>query len=409
MADAPTITVSGGSSASITISNDASVSTLVAAADNSFSIDVASPSSESISISSDSVSLAVSSASSTTSTVKELFNTIEVATAIPAFGTIRLRDIADVVGDPTSNQVLVYNQGENNFQFADQSGTGGPGDEALDFAIQVTNTDGAFDTILSSTFEAGTSITSVLDSILNPYQYTTLTIDKFTGSINGSSQSITSGKNVEVGSTIILATIAYTIDKSFEFIQTNSVSLLLDNEARQTNMPRTTQTGLTVNPSYATTNNTPTSDSFKMQLVDVGSGASPSKTITSNTFNFNWRFSTRLCTGSSVVNSNSLATDVYADFSSEVLQSDPGTSSFDLTTTVDNENDSNHTFLLIPSDFGTLKSVTQNQSTDVTADFVLDGTFTATNSNGVGVSYYIYRTNDTGAFNSGVTLTVKLN
>lgn len=124
MADAPTITVSGGSSASITISNDASVSTLVAAADNSFSIDVASPSSESISISSDSVSLAVSSTSSTTSTVKELFNTIEVATAVPAFGTIRLRDIADVVGDPTSNQVLVYNQGENNFQFADRSGAG---------------------------------------------------------------------------------------------------------------------------------------------------------------------------------------------------------------------------------------------------------------------------------------------
>ena len=91
------------------------------------------------------------------------------------------------------------------------------------------------------------------------------------------------------------------------------------------------------------------------------------------------------------------------------MQSDPGSSSFNLTTTVDNENDSNHTFLLIPSDFGTLKSVTQNQSTDVTADFVLDGTFTATNSNGVGVSYYIYRTNDTGAFNSGVTLTVKLN
>jgi len=322
---------------------------------------------------------------------------------------MRLRDLADVVGAPTSNQVLVYNQGENNFQFADQSGTGGPGDEALDFAIQVTNTDGAFDTILSSTFEAGTSITSVLDSILNPYQYTTLTIDKFTGSINGSSQTMTSGKNVEVGSTIMLSTIGYTIDKSFEFIQNNSVKLLMDNEVRQTNMPRTTQTGLSLSPSYATTNNIPATDSFKMQLVDVGSGASPSKTITSNIFNFNWRYSTRLCTGSSLVNSNALATAVYADFSSEVLQSDPGSSSFNLTTTVDNENDSNHTFLLIPSDFGILKSVTQNQSTDVTADFVLDGTFTATNSNGVGVSYYIYRTNDTGAFNSGVTLTVKLN
>ena len=409
MSNPAEIIVGGSGSTSISVDSTGGQSIVVSPV-GSTSVSVGSVESQSISITSLSTEVTVSSPDAQSVSVNNTPITVEVFTGTsPDIGVKRLRDLEDVIGDPTSNQVLVYNQGENNFQFADQSGTGGPGDEALDFAIQVTNTDGAFDTIINSTFEAGTSITSVLDSILNPYQYTTLTIDKFTGSINGSAQSITSGKNVEVGSTIILSTIAYTIDKSFEFIQNNSVSLLLDNEVRQTNMPRVTQTGLNVDPSYATTNNTPTSDSFKMQLVDVGSGASPSKTITSNTFNFNWRFSTRLCTGSSVVNSNSLATDVYADFSSEVLQSDPGTSSFDLTTTVDNENDSNHTFLLIPSDFGTLKSVTQNQSTDVTADFVLDGTFTATNSNGVGVSYYIYRTNDTGAFNSGVTLTVKLN
>lgn len=64
---------------------------------------------------------------------------------------------------------------------------------------------------------------------------------------------------------------------------------------------------------------------------------------------------------------------------------------------------------MIPTAFGTIKSVLQNNSTDVTADFVLDGTFTATNSFGVGVSYYIYRTNDTGAFNDDVVLTVTLN
>ena len=409
MADAPTITVSGGSSASITIAGDASVSTLVATPDSSFSIDIASPSSESISISSDSVSLSVSSDSSTTSTVKELFNTIEVAAPIPTIGRIKLRDLEDVVGDPTSNQVLVYNQGQDNFQFADQSGTGGAGDESLDFAIPVTNTDGAFDTIINSTFEAGTSITSVLDNILNPYQYATLTINRFTGSINGSSQSITSSRDLEVGASVILSTIGYTINKPFEQIENNSVKLLLDNQVRQTNMPRTTQTGLTLDPSFSTSNSSPTTDSFKMQLVDVGSGPSPSKTITSNVFTFSWLYSTRLCTAASSVTSNSEATALYQSVSSQVLQSDPGSSPFNLTATSTSESDSNFTFLMIPTDHGTLQSVTQNNSTDVTADFGLDGTFTAINVNGAAVSYYIYRTNDTGAFNSGVTLTVRLN
>ena len=220
---------------------------------------------------------------------------------------------------------------------------------------------------------------------------------------------MTSDKTVEVGSSIILSTIGYTIDKDFEFIQNNSVKLLLDNQVRQTNMPRTTKTGLNLNPGYSTTNNTPATDSFKMQLVDVGAGVSGSKTITSNTFNFNWRYSTRLCTGASIVDSNALATTLYGSVVSNTLQADPGSSAFNLTTGSDNEDDNNFTFLMIPQDFGTLKSVTQNNSTDVTADFELDGTFTATNSNGVGVSYYIYRTTDTGAFNSGVTLTVKLN
>jgi hypothetical protein len=66
---------------------------------------------------------------------------------------------------------------------------------------------------------------------------------------------------------------------------------------------------------------------------------------------------------------------------------------------------------LIPEPFGTLKSVVQNSSFDVTADFVqvTSSTFTVTTATGISVAYYIYRTNDPGAFNNGNTLTISFN
>lgn len=409
MSDATTLSVSGGSSASVTISADPGIATVVATPDSSVSVEIGAGSSPSFSIVGSSTQISVSQEAFATSTVKEQFNTISVATAVPTFGNMALRDLTDVIGDPTSGQVLIYNQGENNFQFADQVGGGGGGgaEELTDFSIPVTNTDGAFDTIIGTTYETNTSMTSILNDILNPYQYLTITLDKFSGSINGSSQSINGTKTLEVGSTLILSTIGYTIDKDFEFVKPNSVELLLDNSVRQTGLPRTTQTGVTLDPSYSTTNTTVTSDTFKLRATDLGSGVSSEKVIESNSFSFFWRFSTRLCASTSAVTSNSEATALYNAGVDSTLIGNP--SSFSLTCTAANASDSNHTFFMIPTAFGTIKSVLQNNSTDVTADFVLDGTFTATNSFGVGVSYYIYRTNDTGAFNDDVVLTVTLN
>ena len=80
----------------------------------------------------------------------------------------------------------------------------------------------------------------------------------------------------------------------------------------------------------------------------------------------------------------------------------------DFTCSEENASDSNFSFLIWPSTFGILKSVLQNNSTDVTADFGLVGQYTVTNLNGVAITYYIYKTNDTGAFNDDVVLTVTL-
>ena len=116
---------------------------------------VGSVDSQSVSISSTSTEVTVSSPETQSLSVNTTPFTVEVSTNSNLIsGATRLRELTDVIGDPTSGQVLIYNQGENNFQFADQTGGGGGGgdsEELTDYAIQVTNSDGAFDTIIGTT------------------------------------------------------------------------------------------------------------------------------------------------------------------------------------------------------------------------------------------------------------------
>ena len=186
MADTATITVGGGNSASITVQQQAVLSAVIPDASASVSLDVASSSSPSFDIAVPAVSFDISSSTAFVATVKEQFNTITVSSAIPAVGTTRLRDLEDVKGDPTSGQILVYNLGENNFQFQDQNTGGAGGDDLTDEAITVTNTDGGFSSLVGGTFETGTSITTILKNILDPYKLPQFTSFSLTYSAEGS-------------------------------------------------------------------------------------------------------------------------------------------------------------------------------------------------------------------------------
>ena len=150
---------------------------------------------------------------------------------------------------------------------------------------------------------------------------------------------------------------------------------------------------------------------FKLRATDEGSGNSAETQINSSELKFLWRYSTRLAASSTIPASNGQATVLYGDSVDAVQVADPGSGSIDLDCNAQNIDPDNYTFLMIPESFGTLRSVILNNSTDVTADFiqVTSSTFTATNDHGVGVSYYIYRTNDPGAFSDSSTLTIKFN
>ena len=71
------------------------------------SVEIGAGSSPSFSIVGSSTQISVSQEAFATSTVKEQFNTISVATAVPTFGNMALRDLTDVIGAPTSHTVLI--------------------------------------------------------------------------------------------------------------------------------------------------------------------------------------------------------------------------------------------------------------------------------------------------------------
>ena len=150
----------------------------------------------------------------------------------PDIGIKRLRDLEDVIGDPTSGQVLIYNEGENNFQFGDQqggSGGGGNDEELTDYAITVTNTDGAFSTIKDFTYEKFTSMTNILNDILNPYTKTSVELTAMNGTNNGSSYVLDTGafRSVEVGSNIVFNTFSYSVPQP-DKVKNQSIALTKD-------------------------------------------------------------------------------------------------------------------------------------------------------------------------------------
>lgn len=385
---------------------------IVVTPQGSTSVSVSDPvSTQSISISSSSTEVTVASPSVdpislSTDTIRVDINTNPVDT-----GVRRLRQLTDVIGNPTSGQVLVYNESQNNFQFADQQGggSGGGADELTDYAITVTNTDPAFDTINGFTYETFSSMTNILNDILNPYVKSTITLDALGGTLNGSSFSQDApGRDLEVGESIVFNTVSYTVSDP-DKVKDGTISLKRDSLSHQT-LPETGTSSVAINPVINTTFNTPETDVYKISFVDDGNPNGLEFNLTSETITLTWNYRVALSSSTTIPSNNSEANTLYGQpYSDSQLLNDPGSDPFTLTAASGNAQDGKYTFLMYPSTYGTLNSVRQNDATDTTADFVLVGEFTVTNSYGVNIPYYIYRTIDTGAYNSGVDLKITLN
>ena len=412
MSNPAEIIVGGSGSTSISVDSTGGQSILVSPV-GSTSVSVGSPESQSISITSSSTEVTVSSPDAQSVSVTNTPITVEVFTGnSPDIGIKRLRDLEDVIGDPTSGQILIYNEGENNFQFGEQQGASGAGrndEELTDYAITVTNTDGAFSTIKDFTYEKFTSMTNILNDILNPYTKTSVELTGMDGTKNGSTFSLDTGafRSVEVGSNIIFNTFSYSVPEP-DKVKDGSIALTKDGSDYMSGLAESNTNNVALSPIISAQHNTPHTDTYRITATDNGNPNGQEYPLGSNIMTVKWRDRVGLAAYPTSPTDNASATDIYNNLVSSSLKDDPGSNPMDFTCSEENASDSNFSFLIWPSTFGILKSVLQNNSTDVTADFGLVGQYTVTNLNGVAITYYIYKTNDTGAFNDDVVLTVTL-
>jgi len=122
------------------------------------------------------------------------------------------------------------------------------------------------------------------------------------------------------------------------------------------------------------------------------------------TQSFNFRTYNVLAATSTDINSNATATTVYTtnDVDSELDTN----RSWTATCTADNNNASNYTYIIYPAAYQDLSAITQNGSLPVLTAFTKQTDRTVTLSTGLTVLMRIYKSNATGAFASGTTLTI---
>ena len=230
MADPATI-VLGGEAPSINVDFAASYELTEVPPQSKISVDVASNDVQSIEVAGNNLSIDLPAQRQfVPTTVNTETISVEVSNRVQALGSTvkRLRDLEDVIGDPESGQILFYNSGQNNFQFRDNQGAGsGESDENINEAIEVTNNDGAFSTLIGQTFETGTSITSVLSSILNPYTKTSVQLTSLEGSKDGVGFSVSTSSTelLEVGTSISLQNFSFTVGDASK-VKDGSICLL---------------------------------------------------------------------------------------------------------------------------------------------------------------------------------------
>jgi len=429
MADAINLTLSNGDSSSIIVSASNSVSTIVGTPDSSVSLSVNPSTDSSVSINSvPTTQLTVASIGTSVATVSQLNNSLTVSTAIQAPHKFKLRELLDVSGDPTDDQVLVYDQPTDSFIFENQSGGGGGGsstDHVITSDLIVTNSDLAFQTMVGNTIQNDTTIESILQQILSPYVrskfnsfsiYATTEIAIMTVGSNYT-------QNLEVGDDITISTVNYSLTLP-ENVLDNSVTLerSIDNASYtsyQSGLSDSPIGNVTLGTEIGVSGNPNVKHRYRFSATDNGNPNGQVATIYSGVATLSWKNrmylmggATNLLPSSSDSSFNSLVSSNTVD---NTLTNDPGTASLTFDCNVQNQLENNYSYITYPASWGEIQSIKQNNSTDVTTDFSLvikasstDGSFERTNAHGIVIPYYLYKTFDTGAYHADVELTVTL-
>jgi len=417
MADAINLTVSNGDGPSVVVEASNTINTVVATAESSTSISISTGSVPSVTLAtSPSSGITVSQNNSVVSTVSQLSNSVTVSTGVQSPMQWNLEDLVNVSGTPSSQQVLVYDSSSNSFVFADQFSVVA-GSQNINAGINVTNTDSAFDTILNQTYEAGTSVTTILSQILNPYVEATLTLNniKFVAEGVGVAQSSGVDVSVEVGSNVIFNGVDFATTAASQILE-GSIKLLRDGATMPT-LEGFAEEGFNGNFSDLGMSNQTLeyngleTDTFRVSAVDSGNtSVGATYSITSNSISVSWKYRVVLSTSNINLNAgedsnfNSIMSGAteYGNIDDTEFVS---TGAFDLTTGAASDGAGQYTYISYPKALGYIDSIV-NQNFPVLGDFTFVGEFNRTNSWGLTQIHYIYKSNQTQAFSAGDKLEI---
>jgi len=251
---------------------------------------------------------------------------------------------------------------------------------------------------LPRTFNAGTSLETIIRTMLVTYIPPTLTsLVVRSGSIAISTATREVGASFTVNTASFSATAdnpngVYPLSASF----TSSVGTVQyyfgDNVLGSTNT-------LSVGSSNTYTRTTSGSITFTVngKRADTLAAITPATT----TIAFQWR--NYLGASSTIVTNDATAQTVVDVAASSSLSA---TKAWTATCTVANDTLGNYTYIIYPAHFGDLTGIIQNGATPVLGAFTKLGDYNVINANSITLSHRVYKSNSDKAFASGTTLAI---
>lgn len=279
------------------------------------------------------------------------------------------------------------------------------GSGALSASLVTTLTVGGVDSEI--TFNTGTDFNTLFSQLLAPYQKPILSNAILRNlSTNLSTNNRLVGDTISFNKIIVTSSIespgtAYSQNVSVTASGTTvSYSIPLGNLSTQNNE---ISLGSVVTRQRNTEGNI---------VFTINGESSTGVVLTPTTITFPYYFANYLCVSTENIVTNASAQSIIDDINNIVTSSVVGSKNWTAVCTSEN-NSNKFTYIIYPDSYGTLTSIAQGH-TDVYSAFTRvynvaadEYTFTLDNSNNITSTYYIYKSNASGAFADDVILTME--